>query len=129
MSRVTTKSRGDEAENQALAYLESQGLRLVERNYRLARGPRAKGAEVDLIMWDKDGTLVFVEVRQRSSQAHGGAAASISHSKQRKCIWGAKHYLMAWQSQGKPLPPCRFDVVALDGAAMNWLPGAFMDGH
>jgi putative endonuclease len=78
-------------------------------------------------MLDKDGTLVFVEVRQRSGQQHGGAAASVSHGKQRRCILAAKHYLLAWMAQGKPLPPCRFDVVALDGPEMHWLPGAFMD--
>ena len=59
-STVTTKTRGDEAERQALAYLQAQGLQLVEANYRVARGPRARGAEVDLIMRDTDGTLVFV---------------------------------------------------------------------
>ncbi len=120
-SEVTTKSRGDEAEGRALAHLQAQGLKLVERNYRVARGPRARGAEVDLIMSDKDGTLVFVEVRQRSRADHGGAAASVSRAKQRKCILGAQHYLLQLAS----CPPCRFDVVALDGDTLTWLPAAF----
>ncbi len=120
-STVTTKTRGDEAERQALAYLQAQGLQLVEANYRVARGPRARGAEVDLIMRDTDGTLVFVEVRQRSGTGHGGAAASVSHGKQRRCILGARHYLMTLPR----LPPCRFDVVALDGDELVWLRAAF----
>lgn len=120
-STVTTKTRGDEAERQALAYLQAQGLQLVEANYRVARGPRARGAEVDLIMRDTDGTLVFVEVRQRSGSEHGGAAASVSHGKQRRCILGARHYLMTLPR----LPPCRFDVVALDGEELVWLRAAF----
>ncbi|RZL09372.1 MAG: YraN family protein [Rubrivivax sp.] len=120
-STVTTKTRGDEAERQALAYLQAQGLQLVEANYRVARGPRARGAEVDLIMRDTDGTLVFVEVRQRSGSDHGGAAASVSHGKQRRCILGARHYLMTLPR----LPPCRFDVVALDGDELVWLRAAF----
>jgi putative endonuclease len=120
-SKVTTKSRGDEAEGRALAYLEAQGLVLVERNYRVARGPSARGAEVDLIMRDRDGTLVFVEVRQRSSANHGGAAASVGRGKQQRCIRGARHYLM----QLNPWPPCRFDVVAIDGEALHWIPAAF----
>jgi Holliday junction resolvase-like predicted endonuclease len=74
----TTKHKGDAAEQRALAHLEAAGLRLVERNYRVARGPRARAGEVDLIMRDRDGTLVFVEVRERASADHGGAAASIS---------------------------------------------------
>lgn len=121
-SKVTTKSRGDEAEGRALAYLQAQGLELVERNYRVARGPSARGAEVDLIMRDdQDGTLVFVEVRQRSGADHGGAAASIGRGKQQRCIRGARHYLM----QLNPWPPCRFDVVAIDGDALEWIVAAF----
>lgn len=123
-STVTTKSRGDEAEDQALAYLQAQGLTLVERNYRVARGPGARGAEVDLIMRDNDreGTLVFVEVRVRRDTDHGGAAGSVSRGKQRRCILGARHYLMTLRT----LPPCRFDVVAIEGEALNWIPAAFM---
>lgn len=121
-SKVTTKSRGDEAEGRALAYLQAQGLELVERNYRVARGPSARGAEVDLIMRDdRDGTLVFVEVRLRSDSDHGGAAASIGRGKQQRCIRGARHYLM----QVNPWPPCRFDVVAIDGDALEWIVAAF----
>lgn len=121
-SGVTTKSRGDEAEDRALAYLQAQGLILVERNYRVARGPRARGAEVDLIMRDAEGTLVFVEVRARARSEHGSAAATVHGGKQRRCVLGARHYLM----QLDRLPPCRFDVVAIDGEALQWLPAAFM---
>jgi putative endonuclease len=122
-SKVTTKSRGDEAEERALAYLLAQGLTLVERNYRVARGPSARGAEVDLIMRDRDpeGTLVGVEVRPRSGDAHGGAAASVSRGKQQRCIRGAQTYLMSM----KVWPPCRFDVVAIDGDELEWLVAAF----
>ncbi len=62
----TTKARGDEAERRALAHLAAKGLVPVERNYRVARGPRARGGEIDLILRDRDGTLVFVEVRARA---------------------------------------------------------------
>ncbi|WP_133610624.1 YraN family protein [Aquabacterium commune] len=120
-SRVTTKSRGDEGEERALQHLLAQGLALVERNYRVARGPSARGAEVDLIMRDRDGTLVFVEVRQRADTDHGGAAASVTRGKQRRCILGAKFYLQTLSVW----PPCRFDVVAIDGEALTWLPAAF----
>jgi putative endonuclease len=120
-SKVTTKSRGDEGEAKALAHLERQGLTLVERNYRVARGPGARGAEVDLIMRDTDGTLVFVEVRQRARGDHGGAAASIGRGKQQRCILGARHYLMNLREW----PPCRFDVVAIDGDELSWLRAAF----
>ena len=97
---------------------------LVERNYRLARGPNRRGGEVDLVMRDRDGTLVFVEVRQRSNSAHGGAAASVTATKRGRLVLAAQHYLQRFASP----PRCRFDVVALDGATLTWLAGAFDAG-
>jgi putative endonuclease len=117
----TTKEVGDGAEARALQHLQRQGLRLLERNYRVAAGPHARGGEVDLVMRDRDGTLVFVEVRERRGAMHGGAAASITPAKQRRVIYAAQHYLMRHASP----PPCRFDVVAIDGGALDWLRGAF----
>ena len=117
----TTKTVGDAGEARALAHLASQGLTLVQRNYRVAAGPRAKGGEVDLILRDRDGTLVFVEVRARASTTHGGAAASITSSKRRKLVYAARHFLKGFASP----PACRFDVVAIDGDRLQWLRGAF----
>lgn len=119
----TRKGVGDEAEERALQHLLRQGLRLMERNYRVAAGPRARGGEVDLIMGERDGTLVFVEVRARHSRSHGGAAASVTHGKQARVIYAAKHYLRRLATP----PPCRFDVVAIDADSLEWLRGAFFD--
>ena len=116
-----SKHLGDEAEALALAHLQDQGLRLVERNYRVARGPRSRGGEIDLILRDRDGTLVFVEVRSRRSGLHGGAAASIGTAKQASLRLAARHYLLRLPV----LPPCRFDVVAIDKGCIEWIPGAF----
>jgi putative endonuclease len=116
-----SKQLGDEAEALALAHLQDQGLRLVERNYRVARGPRSRGGEIDLILRDRDGTLVFVEVRSRRSGLHGGAAASIGTAKQASLRLAARHYLLRLPV----LPPCRFDVVAIDKGCIEWIPGAF----
>lgn len=124
MAAKTTKGVGDEGEARALAHLLRQGLRLVERNYRVAAGPRARGGEVDLILRDRDGTLVFVEVRARRSPGHGGAAGSVTPGKQRSLVYAARHYLMAFASP----PPCRFDVVSIEGDGLEWLPAAFADG-
>jgi putative endonuclease len=115
------QAAGDAAEARALHHLQSQGLALVRRNYRVARGPRARGGEVDLIMRAPDGTLVFVEVRVRRAAMHGGAAASVQRGKQRRVVYAAQHFLLGLAS----LPPCRFDLVAIDGDTLQWLPGAF----
>ena len=121
---ATTKSVGDAAEERALEHLLRQGLTLVARNYRLAGGPRARGAEIDLILRDGDGTLVFVEVRVRADGRAGGAAASITGLKQRRIVRAAQHYLMRLPQ----CPPCRFDVVAIEGERLEWLRAAFDAG-
>lgn len=123
--QVTTKAVGDAAELVALAHLRTAGLKLLETNYRT---PGRGGGEIDLIMKDTDGTLVFVEVRQRASQSHGGPGASISAVKQKRIVFAARHYLMRYKS----LPPCRFDVVLIHGGLggldvpeIEWLRSAF----
>jgi putative endonuclease len=108
---------GDAAEDAALAHLQAAGLRLVARNYRT---PGRGGGEVDLILRERDGTLVFVEVRRRGSASHGGAAASITATKRRRIVFAARHYLMRLASP----PPCRFDVVLVE-ERITWLRAAF----
>ncbi len=116
-SGSTTRQRGNAAEDQALACLQAVGLKLLERNYRT---PGRGGGEIDLVMRDRDGTVVFVEVRSRSSRAFGGAGASIGATKQRRIVFAARHYLMRL---GAP-PPCRFDVVLVENS-VEWIRAAF----
>ncbi len=120
-TRPTTKTLGDAAEARALAHLVEHGLVVVQRNYRVARGPRARGGEVDLIAREPDGTLVFVEVRARADRRFGGAAASVGGAKQRRIVFAARHFL----GRLAALPPCRFDVVSVEGDRIEWLRAAF----
>ena len=122
VTKESKKEQGDTAEARALAHLQACGLTLVRRNYRVAGGPRMRGGEIDLIMRARDGTLVFVEVRLRAGLAHGGAAASIGAHKRARIVYAARHFL---QRYAATLPPCRFDVVAIDSDALTWLPAAF----
>ena len=102
--RTSKQRSGDAAEQQALLHLQAQGLQLVQRSFL------CKGGEIDLIM--RDGKhVVFVEVRQRSSKQFGGALASVTPSKQKRLVHAAQVYL----KNMKPLPACRFDVVAIEG--------------
>lgn len=124
----STKTRGDAAEAAAAAHLQRAGLTLIERNFRT---PGRGGGEIDLVMRAPDGTLVFVEVRQRASASHGGAGASIGRVKQQRIVLAAQHYLMRF---GR-VPPCRFDVVLVEGTLglangsgtpkIEWLVAAF----
>ena len=115
---TSPKRIGDAAEDEALQYLQAQGLRLVMRNYRT---PGRGGGEIDLIMQDPDTTLVFVEVRKRKSTRHGGAAASVGRVKQRRIVFAAQFYLLKLRT----LPPCRFDVVEVNPNGLAWLKTAF----
>lgn len=108
---------GQKAEAQAEAWLVSQGLTPVTRNWRCRFG------EIDLVMRD-GATLVFVEVRLRSRSDFGSAAASVTPAKQQKLVAAARQYL----AELKSLPACRFDVVALDGKGKpEWIRNAIDD--
>ncbi len=117
MAKVVTAKRraGDEHEEQAIEYLTSKGLTLLTRNYQ------CKPGEIDLIMND-DGVIVFVEVRYRKSKQFGGAAMSVTASKQRKIALAALHYL---QSNKCDDALCRFDVLAFGAGEKQWLKDAF----
>ena len=107
---------GAAAETAALAWLQRQGLKLVERNWRCRAG------ELDLVLRD-GATLVFVEVRLRGSQAFGGAAASVDAKKRAKLLAAAQLYLARAADQ-----PCRFDVVTMtdgNGRDLQWIRNAF----
>ena len=110
-------SRGAQAEQLAAQYLQRQGLKLLQRNYRCRYG------EIDLILQD-GATLVFAEVRLRSRGDFGGAAASIDAAKQAKLVRTAQHYLATLART----PPCRFDALLLqatDGSSIEWIRNAF----
>ena len=107
---------GDAAEQRALAWLEARGLSLVERNFRCRVG------EIDLVMRAGVAT-VFVEVRYRARQDFGSAAETISRVKQRRLSAAARHYLQRHPDVARR--PCRFDVVAITGDRIDWIPNAF----
>jgi len=104
---------GRAGEDRALAWLQRQGLVLVERNFR------CRGGEIDLVMREGE-ALVFVEVRKRADRRFGGASASVDAAKQGRLMLAASLYL---QRLSKP-PACRIDVVAIDGDELEWIRNA-----
>lgn len=116
--RQASLARGRWAEDQALDFLQSEGLRLIARNVRYRCG------ELDLIMTDGL-QVVFVEVRYRARTDYGSAAASVDHRKRQRLVRAA----LLWLSRRPgPLPACRFDLVLLGPGHRLWLPGAFLAG-
>ncbi len=105
---------GAGAEDQAARFLASRGLTIVERNFRTRLG------EIDLVARE-GATLVFVEVRYRASGGYGGALESVTGAKRARIVAAANQYLARLGAE----PPCRFDVVALEEGAPQWIRAAF----
>ena len=115
-SRPAHLIKGETAEQQALVYLQQQGLQLVCSNFRCKQG------ELDLVMRDGD-ALVIVEVRFRQSEQFGGALASITPQKQARIVAATQHYVIINRLSHLAI---RFDVVALSGTGqINWIKNAF----
>ncbi|EHK69557.1 hypothetical protein PPL19_18592 [Pseudomonas psychrotolerans L19] len=122
MKQAPHLQRGRQAEDRALQFLQTRGLRLLDRNWRW------QGGELDLVMLDGD-TVVFVEVRARRHTAWGGAAESIDARKRQRLVNSAALFLQSEARWAKR--PCRFDVIAIGpGAdaspqALEWIKQAF----
>ena len=113
-----TAESGRAAEQRALDVLTAAGLVLVSRNFRTRRG------EIDLVMRDGQ-TLVFVEVRLRSSNRHGGAVSSLDAAKRRRLRAAAGAFIARHPAFANA--PARFDLVAFDdrAAQADWIRAAF----
>jgi putative endonuclease len=97
---------GFSGENLAVAELERRGYAILARRYRTRRG------EIDIVAQDGD-TLVFVEVKVRTTAERGTAAEAVTPRKQRRLVAMAVDYLARTRASNRR---CRFDVVAIDGA-------------
>jgi putative endonuclease len=94
---------GKRGENLAVWYLEKNGYKILEQNYRNRMG------EIDIIAQEKK-TIVFVEVKSRRSIRYGSPKWAVTPKKQRKISMVALYYLkVTEQSDAK----ARFDVVAI----------------
>jgi len=118
VAALGARTPGQLAEDLALQHALARGWRLIARNYRT---PGRGGGEIDLILRTGDATVVFVEVRSRSTARFGGAGGSIDGAKRQRIILAARHWLAR---QAAP-PPCRFDAVLVQQGQLQWLEAAF----
>ena len=113
---------GLRAENAAAAHLQSQGAQILLRNYR------CRGGELDIVARLGQDELIIAEVRTRSSDAYGGAAASVDAGKRRRLIRAANRMLQERRDLAKLR--VRFDVVVVsepssDCPQIIWIKHAF----
>jgi putative endonuclease len=97
-------NQGKEGENLAAKYLQSNGLKILERNYRYGRG------EIDIVA-EEGNELVFVEVKSRRSQSFGIPEEAVTEGKQNQVYAVAEGYLYEKEVEDRP---CRFDIVAVE---------------
>ncbi|WP_345812546.1 YraN family protein [Paraburkholderia sp. PREW-6R] len=116
---VGSKLVGAAFELRAQEFLQRQRLRFVARNVV------CRGGEIDLVMRDRDGALVFIEVRARAQRQYGGAAASVGWQKKQRIVRAAQHYLARCSRVSQEQPACRFDVIAFEAGRLIWLRDAF----
>ncbi len=117
IDKPTHRQIGADYEALARRYLEQAGLTFVAANVFCRAG------ELDLIMLDKQ-TWVFVEVKFRRNANFGCAAASVTYPKQRRLLRAAAFWL-AQHHASFDTSSCRFDVLAITGSQIEWLPDAF----
>jgi putative endonuclease len=116
----TRKELGLRGENAACEFLQRQGLKLLERNWRCSYG------EVDIVALDKS-TLVFCEVKTRKSLESGMPEEAIDWRKQERYTKIARVFLKRHKIKHTQI---RFDVVTLcvyrkDRAFLRYVPHAF----
>jgi len=105
MARGYRKQLGDWGEQAACDYLEKQGCQILERNFRVRQG------EADIIA-AKDGTLLFVEVKTRASQAYGFGEDALTPKKLQALLQSVDAYLSAFP---EPLPAWQIDLIVVEG--------------
>lgn len=98
---VNKRRFGGQAEHLACNYLENQGFRILQRNYRTRYG------EIDLIAREAD-TLVFIEVKCRTNSDFGAPEEAVGPAKRRQILRMARQYLRDADIS------CRFDIVAME---------------
>lgn len=107
---------GAQKEEEVCAHLLSEGVHILERNFRCRQG------EIDVIGYD-GGCLVFFEVKYRRTPNKGNAAQAVGTAKQRKICRVADYYRFLHHCAEDT--PVRFDVIAVDGKQLCWIQNAF----
>ena len=97
----TTKKIGDNGEIQAENYLKKLGYKIIEKNWKYSRI-----GEIDLIAKDKD-TIVFVEVKTRSSKSFATPAEFVDNEKISRITRVAEFFIKHYKCQLSP----RIDVI------------------
>ena len=106
---------GARAEQLAADLLRRDGYTILEQRFRFHRH------DIDIVA-RRDSVVVFAEVKSRRGRRFGTAAESVTGRQQYQLVRAAGAWL---QRHGRPGDLCRFDVVTVEGAQVQWLQSAF----
>ncbi len=98
------KKLGLWGEKRCESFLKKKGFRKLVRNFS------CKSGEIDLIMADADGAVVFVEVKTRADEAFEPTESVITASKKTRMSRAARYFLATHKIEDRPF---RFDVVTI----------------
>ena len=102
---LTDRERlGRWGEKRCEKFLKRKGLKTLTRNFSCKTG------EIDLIMVDEDGTLVFIEVKTRANEDYSPSESAVNKTKKTRMLRAARYFLAANDIENRPY---RFDVVTI----------------
>ena len=113
---MNKKAIGSKWEAAARDYIKMCGYEILYCNYKCSIG------EVDIIAKEEK-TIVFIEVKFRSSGSYGTAVEAVDNMKQQKIRHVAAHFLMT--TYHTESIPCRFDVLGFDKEKITYIKNAF----
>lgn len=113
---MNKRAVGAAYEDKAAIFLEKNGLKILERNFRSRQG------EIDVIAQDGE-CLVFVEVKYRTTQRHGAPIEAVTYAKQKNICKVADFYRML-HGIGE-FSPIRYDVIGICEEEIKWYQNAF----
>ena len=111
---MNRRKAGTAYEEIAANYLKKQGIRIIDRNYRISQG------EVDLIGEEKE-TIIFIEVKYRNTASYGEPWEAVSIHKQKKICKVARQYCYSRRIKKQ----VRYDIVSICGEEIVWFQNAF----
>jgi putative endonuclease len=98
------KLLGQWGEKHCEKFLKRKGFKTLARNFRCKTG------ELDLVVVDTDGSLVFVEVKTRANEDFSPSESAITSAKKTRILRAARYFLTTHQIEDRPF---RFDVVTI----------------
>ena len=117
VKNTASRAKGRRGEERAAEFIQGLGMKIIARNFTVW------GGEIDIVALDnKDGSLVFVEVKTRDNDSFGSGAEAVGKSKREKLLRAAERFI---SDNGMEGYPARFDIVLVSKSKIERIENAF----